>query len=178
MKAERIVIGGRSYNLYPDRNELSIGSTLDSILEAIEAAGPVAALRESYLVYPLVNVVHIVGVALLFGAIVALDVRLIRSRHEVPGADRSAALLLPVALTGLTLAIPAGLLLFATDARAYAASPLFQAKILLITLAIANALWFQTVGWRHRGRGAAIAGTASILLWLGAIVLGRLVGYF
>jgi hypothetical protein len=157
---------------------LSIGSTLDSILGAVEAAGPVAALRESYLVYPLVNVVHIVGIALLFGAIVALDVQLIRSRGETGGGDRSGTLLLPVALTGLTLAIPAGLLLFATDARSYAASPLFQAKILLIALAIGNALWFQAAGWRHRGHGAAIAGTASILLWLGAIVLGRLVGYF
>ena len=114
--------------------------------------------------------VHITGIALLFGSIVALDVRMIRSRGDV---DRSRALLLPVAVTGLTLAIPAGLLLFATDARAYAASPLFQAKIVLITLAIANALWFQV-----RGRHAAIAGVASILLWLGAIVLGRLVGYF
>jgi hypothetical protein len=132
------------------------------------------ALRESYLAYPLVNVVHITGVALLFGAIVALDVQLIRSRGEAPGE----ALLLAVALTGLALAVPAGLLLFATDARAYAASPLFQAKILLIALAIANALWFQAVGWRRPGRGAAIAGAASIVLWLGAIVLGRLVGYF
>jgi len=123
-------------------------------------------------------VVHIIGVALLFGAIVALDIGLIRSRGEAPRAEGSAALLLAVAVTGLALTIPAGLLLFATDARAYAASPLFQAKILLIALAIANALWFQAVGRRRPGRGAAIAGAASIVLWLGAIVLGRLVGYF
>ena len=127
-------------------------------------------MRESAYVYPLVNVVHIIGIALLFGSIVALDIRMIRSRGDVDG---SGALLLPVALIGLTLAIPAGLLLFATDARSYAASPLFQAKIVLVALAIANAVWFQV-----RGRHAVIAGAASILLWLGAIVLGRLVGYF
>jgi hypothetical protein len=89
-------------------------------------------------------------------------------------------LLLPVAITGLAVAVPAGLLLFATDARAYAASPLFQAKVVVIAIAIANALWLRTTDWQgpRSGRRAALAGVASIVLWLAAIVLGRLIGYF
>ena len=155
---------------------MSIESRLGGLLEALEQAGPIAALRESTFVYPLVNALHIVGVALLFGAIVALDLRLIGCGP----VDGFARLLLPVAIGGLLLAIPAGLLLFATDARAYAASPLFQAKVLVIGLAIGNALWLQTSVWRGQPlkKRAAVAGAASIVLWLGAIVLGRLVGYF
>ena len=80
----------------------------------------------------------------------------------------------------LLLAVPAGLLLFATDARAYAASPLFQAKMVLIALAIGNVLWLRTSDWRGERppRRVTIAAGASILLWLGVIVLGRMVGYF
>lgn len=154
--------------------------TFDGVLEAVENAAPIAALRESTFAYPIVNTLHIIGIALLFGAIVTLDLRLLGWRREAAPVDRLAGLLLPVAIAGLAVAIPAGLLLFATDARAYAASPLFQAKILLIALAIGNALWLRAS--ERRGsppeRRAALAGGASIVLWLGAIVLGRLVGYF
>lgn len=159
---------------------MSIESRLGGLLEALEQVGPIAALRGSTFAYPLVNAVHIIGVALLFGAIVALDLRLIGWRRAAGPVDGFARLLLPVAIGGLLLAIPAGLLLFATDARAYAAAPLFQAKVLVIGLAIGNALWLQTSVWRGQPlkKRAAIAGVASIVLWLGAIVLGRLVGYF
>jgi hypothetical protein len=159
---------------------LSARSSFAEMLEAIEQSAPVAALRDSTFAYPLVNALHIVGVALLFGAIVALDLRLIGWRRTAGPADAFARLLLPVAIGGLALAIPAGLLLFATDARAYLAAPLFQAKLLVIALAILNALLLRAVDWRgpRGGRWAALAGAASILLWLTAIILGRLVGYF
>ena len=159
---------------------MSIASTLDRSLETLEQVGPIVALRESVLAYPLVNAAHIVGIALLFGAIVALDLRLIGWKSAAGPSDAVARLLLPVAIRGLLLAIAAGLLLFATDARAYVASPLFQAKMLLVALAIGNALWLRRIDWRgsRPNRRVALAAAASIMLWLGAIVLGRLVGYF
>lgn len=159
---------------------MSLGSTLDGFFHALEQAAPVAALRESTLAFPLVNAIHIIGIGLLFGSIVALDLRVLGWRRESGSAEGFTRLLVPVAIGGLLIAIPAGLLMFATDARAYAASPLFQAKMVLVALAIGNALWLRTTvrrgpvpQWRE-----ALAAGASILLWLGAIVLGRLVGYF
>lgn len=152
--------------------------TLDRALAAVEAWPAVAALRLSTLGYPLVNAAHLVGVALLFGAIVPLDLRLAGWRRDVP-ADRAARLLLPVAVAGLALAVTAGLLLFATDARAYAASTLFRIKMVAVALAVANALLLRQVDWRASPGGVArLAGPASATLWLAAIVLGRLVGYF
>jgi hypothetical protein len=159
---------------------LSIGSTLNVVLVALEEAAPIAALRESTYAFPLVNALHIIGIALLFGSIVALDLRLLGWRQEAGPAEAFTRLLVPVAIGGLLIAIPAGLLMFATDARAYAASPLFQAKMVIVALAIANALWLRAA--ERRGSmpqlRAALAAAASILLWLGAIVLGRMVGYF
>ena len=149
------------------------------MLGAIETARPIVALKDSYLAYPLVNTLHIVGIALLFGAIVPLDLRLIGWRSRAEPIDRLSRVLLPVAITGLLMAAVAGLLLFATDARAYAAAPLFQVKVILIALAIVNALALRRIDWRspQRGSRVAVAGAASILLWLGAIVCGRLLGY-
>ena len=154
---------------------------LADALGALENLTFVVALRESYLAYPLVNALHIVGVALLFGAIVPLDLRLTGWRREAGHVDALARLLLPVAVFGFFLAACAGLLLFATDARAYAASPLFRAKLVLITLALVNALALRAIDWRQpqpSDRRIAAAGAASVVLWLAVIILGRLVGYF
>lgn len=150
-------------------------------LGALENLPAIVALRESTLAYPLVNALHIVGVALLFGAIVPLDLRLTGWRREAGQVDGLARLLLPVAVFGFLIAACAGLLLFATDARAYAASPLFQAKLVLITLALVNALSLRRIDWRQPGppdQRIAVAGAVSIMLWLAVIILGRLVGYF
>lgn len=152
---------------------------LADALAALENLPFIAALRDSWLAYPLVNAAHIIGIALLFGAIVPLDLRLAGWRREAAAIDGLSRLLLPVAMFGFALAASAGLLLFATDARAYAASPLFQAKMALIALALGNAWALRKVDWRHRPRArVALAGAASVLLWLGVIVLGRLIGYF
>lgn len=159
---------------------MSVGPTLDGMFAALEQAAPIAALRESTYAFPLVNAAHIIGIALLFGSIVALDLRLLGWRRDAGPAEAFTRLLVPVAIGGLLIAIPAGLLMFATDARAYAASPLFQAKMVIVALAIANALWLRAA--ERRGPmlqfRAALAGAASIVLWLVAILLGRLVGYF
>lgn len=153
---------------------------LDGLLGALEQAAPVAALRESTYAFPLVNAVHIIGIALLFGSIIALDLRLLGWRRDAGSAEAFTRVLAPVAIGGLLIAIPAGLLMFATDARAYAASPLFQAKMVVVVLAIINALWLRAA--ERRGETPRLrtvfSAAASILLWLGAIILGRLVGYF
>ncbi|HYD07884.1 MAG TPA: hypothetical protein VEC60_19270, partial [Reyranella sp.] len=126
------------------------------------------------------NALHIVGIALLFGGIVPLDLRPAGWRRGAGPVDALARLLLPVAIFGLILAIVTGLLLFATDARAYAGSWLFRAKLVLIAAALINALALRRIDWRREGgtpRRAAWAGVASLLLWLGVIILGRLLGY-
>ena len=148
-------------------------------LVALENLPAIVALRESTLAYPIVNALHIIGVALLFGAIVPLDLRLAGWRRDAAAVDGLSRLLLPVAIFGFVLAASAGLLLFATDARAYAASPLFQAKMVLIATALANAWALRRVDWREvPSRRVAVAAAASLLLWLSVIVLGRMIGYF
>lgn len=136
-----------------------------------------AALRGSVWLYPLVNAAHIAGIALLFGAIVPLDLRLAGLWPAVP-LSHLRRVLLPVAVCGLLLAVAAGALLFIVKAGDYAASPWFQAKIAVVALALVNAAVLEFGARKANALRSRLAGVASLGLWLAAIVLGRLVGYF
>lgn len=139
---------------------------------ALEATTLAAMLRGSTWAYPLVNAAHIIGVALLFGALVPLDLKLLGLWRNVP-EPAATALLLPVAATGAGLATAAGGLLFVVKAADYLASPLFVAKIALVAAGAANAAVFA---WRPGWRRPSAA--LSLVLWTAVIVLGRLIGYF
>jgi hypothetical protein len=154
-------------------------------LTAIQELAPVAALRHSRWTYASVNAAHIVGLALLFGAIVPLDLRLMGLRRTVP-IQMMTRTLLPVAITGLVLAIVAGLLLFSIRAVEYASMTLFQVKLALVACALLNILLLhRAVQWEARQAlvGAApplrlrMAGALSMGLWLSVIVCGRMLAF-
>jgi hypothetical protein len=158
---------------------------LTEFASALQSTGLATALRQSFWVYPIVNAGHIVGLALLFGAIVPLDLRLLGFWPRVPLAAMS-RILLPVAFAGLALAVPTGVLLFSVRATEYAATPLLWIKFSLIACAIANALLLRlSLPWavfEHSDLAGTtprlqLAGALSIGLWLGAIVAGRMIGY-
>lgn len=151
---------------------------------ALEASGFSFMLRDSTWVYPLANLGHIIGLSLLVGPIVALDLRLLGIGRAVSVAALSRTLT-PIAIVGLLLQILSGLLLFTADAAAMAANPVFQIKALMLALGIANAIVFRRI-WRHAldgwdsdppalGRAQA---ALSILFWFGVAISGRLIAYF
>ena len=86
----------------------------------------------------------------------------------------------------MTLAIVAGLLLFSIRAVEYAALPLFWSKMALVLCGIVNALLLRYAAQWERGLDAdgemppvrlRIAGGVSIVLWLAAIVCGRMLAF-
>jgi hypothetical protein len=158
---------------------------LTELAAALESTQLATALRQSFWVYPIVNAAHIVGLALLFGAIAPLDLRLLGLWRKVSLAALS-RILLPVAIAGLALAVPTGILLFAVRATEYVAMPLLWLKVALIACAIANALLLRlTLAWSvYEDSELAgttprlqLAGALSIGLWLAVILAGRMIGY-
>jgi hypothetical protein len=154
-------------------------------LTAIEQWPVAAALRDGRWSYAAVNAGHIAGVALLFGAIVPLDLRLIGLWRSIP-IRTLARVLVPVAVAGLLLAVSAGFLLFSIRAVQYAGTTVFQIKLALIVCAVANALLLRrAVEWEAARDtvGAApplrlrLAGCASIVLWLAVIACGRAIAF-
>jgi hypothetical protein len=153
------------------------------LLQALAASPPAALLRDSALVYPLVNAAHILGFALLVGAIATLDLRLLGAFRAVPAAQLAAPLA-RVAACGLALAAVAGFALFSTRPLAYLENPAFLLKLGLVGLGLANAVALRASGaWREVLGGAAPGGlvragaVVSLLAWTGAVFAGRWIGF-
>ena len=154
---------------------------------ALESTALARTLRDSVWAYPLINTGHILGVALLVGSIVPLDLRLLGAWRTLPLGPLWLALS-RTAGAGLVLAASFGLLLFITRAAEYAASNLFLCKMATVAVGIANvaalralapAAFASTTERSPRPTGRMrLAGAISLCAWLAALMLGRLVGYF
>ena len=140
-------------------------------------------LQGSGTAYLFVNTAHILGLALLLGAIVPLDLRLAGGwRGE--GLALLARTLSRMAAVGLALALGTGLWLFSVRPLDYVDNPAFVWKMGLLLLALVNVLWQHRVpGWAALLAGAPpTAGVrwrarVSLLLWLGVLLAGRWIGF-
>lgn len=146
---------------------------------ALLAETPLADwMRVSRWGYAGVNTLHVLGIALLVGAILPLDLRLLGHRRDLPlgGVVR---LLQPLAIAGLVLALASGGLLFLAGPVDYLAMPLFLVKLSLIALAVANALWLNLgPGLARASPGQLrLAASLSLLLWPAVLVCGRLLAF-
>lgn len=135
-------------------------------------------IQQSRWGYAVVNALHVLGIALLVGAIAALDLRLLGWRRRL-AVVALARLLQPVAIAGLGLAISAGALLFLADPVDYAAMPLFRLKLVLVALAIANAFAFNLGPGpaNASSRRQRLAGALSLTLWIAVLACGRFLAF-
>jgi hypothetical protein len=147
---------------------------------------PIAAfVRDDAWTYPALETIHIIGIGLIFGSILAYDLRVL-GWHRALSLRLLARHLLPWVWAGFALNATSGALLFVSDAIEFAANPALQAKLLLIGLAGVNAAAFQLrlargqEAWDMDAQSppAARASAAfSIILWLAIITAGRLMAY-
>lgn len=152
-------------------------------LEPLSQTFPARALILSPTLYLLVNAAHIMAIGVLFGAILSLDLRILGLARMLPLAP-TAVYLSRLAATGLGLAMLTGLGLFSVRPGEYAANPAFLAKLALIALGLINILAVHlTPAWRATTRGAEptkvlrVGAAISILIWGGAIIAGRWIGF-
>lgn len=153
---------------------------MEALFADVAASGLATAFRRSRWLYAAANTVHVTGIALLVGAILPLDLRFMGLWKSIP-RDGLVRVLVPVAAGGLTVAVVAGLLLFSVRAPDYAGHPVFQIKIILITVGAASAVATHIVYglWLPRADDALLAkvGALSMTCWLGALVAGRLIAF-
>ena len=156
---------------------------LDWLPGWIAGSALATALKGSATLYLFVNAAHILSIGMLFGAILALDLRLLGLARAVPLAA-VAPYLSRIAATGLALAIATGLCLFSVRPAEYAANPAFLAKLGLIALGLVNiAAVHCGSGWKTVLEGGApgpmlrLGASASLLVWIAAVVAGRWIGF-
>jgi len=149
---------------------------------AIEMSALGVAMRQSLWLYPIVEIVHLTGIALLVGSIAMLDLRLLGFSNSVP-LRRLASHILPWTAASFVLIVPSGLAMFVAHAGDFIASPVFVLKICLILAAGVNAAVFHAGVFRgasdwdvNRAPPAAarIAAALSLALWVSVLAYGRL----
>ena len=129
------------------------------------------------LAYPALEVLHIVGIGLLVGNLVLLELRVWGLGGDLP-VQPLARLALGLAVFGFALAGASGLLMFAAQAAELLANRAFVLKMGLLMLAGTNAAWFHGRGSLVRmDRTARLLTLVSTAIWLAVIACGRSIAY-
>jgi hypothetical protein len=148
-------------------------------LEAIGSWPGAVWLRQSATAYLFVNAAHILGIGLLLGSILPLDLRLLGFFRRFP-VDVLRSFLVRNAGAGLTLAIITGLWLFSVKPTEYVANEAFRWKVVLLTTAIVNVVFQHRrtyAGAFEITRATRICAALSLSLWVSALIAGRWIGF-
>jgi hypothetical protein len=140
------------------------------VLDIIEQSALARIIGQTPYVYPLISAAHVASIGVLFGPILAVDLRLMGLLDKRLDAARPA--LVRLALWGFAASVVTGALLFTVQAVDYAANPAFLVKLGLIVVAGLNAL-----SLRATRVPAALAALVSLLLWAAVIFAGRMIAF-
>jgi hypothetical protein len=140
-------------------------------------------IRESVWMFPIIEAVHLLGLALIGGAVLIVDLRLaglVLTRQRVSSVASDAE---PWLIGSLAVMLITGVLLFTSEALKCYYSPPFWLKMFSLSLAIAF-----TFTLRRRVAAAddacfspwhrSAVAIGSVLLWSGVGLMGRGIGFY
>jgi hypothetical protein len=141
-----------------------------------------ATINDSTWLFPAIEGVHIVALALLIGGVLLLNLRLmgvITCGRSLPRLAREVG---PWTASSLVMILITGVLLFFSEAlRSFNSGP-FRLKMVLLFIAI---VFHYTISRRLMNREDAlpsmlnrVAAVTGIALWVGVGLAGRAIGFF
>ena len=155
------------------------------IVSTFARATAVSTMMKTAWGWPLAESVHFMGLCLLAGSIFLFDLRLLGVGRRIPiGALHK---LIPWGLVGFALTIASGILFVLTEPDQYIYNPAFHLKVFFMIAAGINAGIFYLTTFRaatapgapeDAPRLAKIIAVASLSLWIGVIVAGRLITFY
>ena len=149
---------------------------MTDLFASIEGSTLAAWVRESPSIwaYATILTLHTVGLAIVVGANVVVDLRLLGWATAIPLTALRAAF--PIMWAGFAINFATGVLLFMADATTKSVQTVCYVKLTCITLALIVA---RTISIRLRQQDDRLRAfaIASLFLWAGAIVAGRLMAY-
>jgi hypothetical protein len=157
---------------------------MQQLLEWLQQTALSEWLLNSAWAWPVLEILHFMGLSLLLGALIIFDLCLAGVITIVPVAALRPLPRLMIA--GFAINFASGILFFTGDPGRYAINIGFQLKMLLVVIAGINAFWFlrrygaALPGWQTRSdvpATARVLAVVSLLTWLGVLLLGRLIPY-
>jgi len=150
------------------------------------AATPVARfVRHSTWGWPVLEILHFMGLSLILGTIGVFDLRLMGWARAIPPAALHRAV--PIGIAGFCVNVITGAMFFAAEPFFYIGNIAFEIKMALMVCAGINVAVFYLLLSRRvmtleRGdqapTGARLVGVASLLLWMSILVAGRMEAFF
>lgn len=149
--------------------------------ERLENTALGVAVRESIWAFPVIEAVHLLGLGMLGGAVLLVDLRLWDmglTRQPIADLVRHAR---PWLLAGVALMFATGVPLFLSEAVKCYYNTSFWVK--MISLPIALAYTFGIRGWlvraapSHAGGSTRLIATISLALWFTVAAAGRWIGF-
>lgn len=157
-----------------------------SFAQWIQSSDFFTALRQSWVVYPFVMSVHLLGIALFGGLILMTDMRLLglaMRKHSVTDVVNQFRTLKRI---GLILVATCGILMLGSKAEEYYYNIFFRIKLLLLALIFIHgwifrrSVYFNTMEIDRAPQippRAKVAAGLSLLLWASIACVGRGIGY-
>jgi hypothetical protein len=159
---------------------------LATIVQGIQASAPAEWMRTSIKAMPIVEAIHVLAAATVFGTIFIVDLRLLGLPSTQRPFTRVSREMLRLTWAAFLVAAIAGLLMFAANANTYFGNTAFRLKMLALLCAFVNMAIFQRITYRTVGSwdqdsrpplASRFAGAASILIWVSVIFLARWIGF-
>ena len=142
------------------------------------------AMKESSLVFPLIEGSHILSLSFSVGMVMMLDLRLLRISFRSQPVSLMMEQLMPWTVAGFGVMFVTGTLLFLTQAVKAYGNVFFRVKMILLVLAGINALYQlkyypKMAEWDRTETPLGVRAIAvlSLIFWIGVIACGRTMAY-
>lgn len=136
---------------------------------------------ESIWAYPMILTMHTIGLGIVVGAAVIVDLRLLGVGPGIPLEEVKRVF--PIFWVGFLINLISGVMLFVSEAEDKATQPVFLLKLLLIAIGVVVTARIRRLLFGSGSRPTLSASRArplavsSLVVWGGAIVAGRLMAY-
>jgi hypothetical protein len=147
------------------------------LFRAIQNTPLGATIRDSPILFPGVMTIHLIGLAMLIGTILIMDLGLLEIGMRRQPVSEIALQLRSWTTCGAALVLGSGALLFTARAVRCYRNPYFHLKMLLLIVAAIHHLTMHRRVIRDAARIAParrkLAATVSLVLWIGAGFAGQ-----
>jgi hypothetical protein len=161
---------------------------MTELLSWLEASALGDALRGAGVwTYGILNLGHVLGISMLLGSVILLDLRLLGFWHRTPLA-LIAQPTVPLSAIGFVLAVTSGVCMISVNGTEYIGNPFLLLKFPAIGIGVLNVIAVSFLpAWRAKAarelsaaeqRQLAVAGGISLVSWLAALTGGRMLGYW
>ncbi|WP_105431584.1 hypothetical protein [Neorhizobium sp. T6_25] len=159
---------------------------LNYVLAMLQNSPLGGIVRNASLVYPVLEAVHILGIALLVGPAFAFDFSVLGFGRRLVSVTTAGRCLLPISHVGLTVTAATGIALLSAQATVIANTGAAPWKFGLLILAGINVAVFHGGTYRSVDLwkdlavtpvAARVGAAVSLVTWTGIIFAGRLLAY-